>query len=104
MARGCCARAETPAHASLLIEITAGVFDDPTAFQATVDQDPMTGRGWTPAAARQATKARPVVIAMNGGRRRHAPRLGNAPRACLPEFCELLEHRSPPLPLVAAGR
>ncbi|WLA48981.1 MULTISPECIES: hypothetical protein [Bradyrhizobium] len=88
----------------MLIEIAAGIIDDPTAFQAAVDQDPMTCRGWTPAATRQAAKARQVVIAMNGGRRRHAPRLDNAPRACLPEFCELFEHRSPPLPLVAAGR
>jgi hypothetical protein len=96
-ARSCCARAEPPARPSLMIEITAGVFDGPPAFQPAVDQDPMTGRGSTPA-VRRAAKARQIVVAMNGRPRRDAPRLDNAPRACLPEFCEFLEHRSPPLP------
>ncbi|GCC45476.1 hypothetical protein chiPu_0029853, partial [Chiloscyllium punctatum] len=52
-------------------------------------------RGWTPASALRVAKTREVVIGMGGRNRprRHALRLER------PEFCELFEHRSPPLPL-----
>ncbi|UGX99980.1 hypothetical protein [Bradyrhizobium quebecense] len=53
-AAACRARAKMPARAPPMIEITAGVVDDPPALQAAVDQDPMTGRGWTPAIRRAA--------------------------------------------------
>jgi hypothetical protein len=99
----------------------------PAAFQPAVAIEPMTGerRGWRPALARchRAAKTRQVVIGMgfverSGPAQRSAPRLQRPEssnsevrkseackfEACKSGFCESFEHRSPPLPLCAAGQ
>src|SRR5258706_12200903 len=69
---------------------------------ALVDENPMTRqhRPWRRTPARGAATIGHIVIGMHSLKpmRRHAPWLNK------PEFCEFFEHRSPPLPLCAAGR
>jgi hypothetical protein len=87
----------------------------PAAFQAPIPIEPMTDqrRGWSPALALRAAKTRKVVIGMGfvektGSARRNAPRPQRPDSSnfevCKSGFCESFEHRSPPLPLCAAGQ
>src|ERR1700676_2798179 len=95
-------------------------FGLPAAFQVAIAIEPTTSqrRGWNPALALRAAKTRKVVIRRDfvektGPAQRDAPRLQRPEspefEACQFEVCkpgssESFEHRSPPLPLCAAGR
>jgi hypothetical protein len=67
-------------------------------------------RGWNPALALRAAKTRKVVIGMDFVERpsplqRNAPPLPESKfEVCKAGYCESFEHRSPPLPLCAAGQ
>jgi hypothetical protein len=77
--------------------------NSPAAFQsALVDKNPMTRqhRPWRPTQARGVATTRHIVIAM----RSLMPMWRRTLWLKKPEFCECLEHRSPPFPLCAAGQ
>src|SRR6202011_462998 len=92
----------------------------PAAFQPAIAIEPMTSqrRGWNPARALRAAKTRKVVIGKGlvekpGSAQRNAQRLQRPESSefevcefevCKPGSSESFEHRSPPLPLYAAGR
>src|SRR5260370_39187656 len=117
-------QAGSSAHRTVFVDVAdrriAVGFGLPAAFQAAIAIEPMTDqrRGWNPALALRAAKTRKVVIGM-GFVEKPGPAQRNAPRLQRPEsskfevcefevsksgFCESFEHRSPPLPLCAAGQ
>src|ERR1700726_2389261 len=112
-------RAGSPARRTMFGEVAerciAVGLGLPAAFQPAVAIEPMTDqrRGWNPALALRAAKTRKVVIG-KGFVEKPGPAQRNAPRrqrpessefeVCKPGFSESFEHRSPPLPLCAAGR